>query len=169
MARYRRWVAPVGPGLDFVVGFRRALLMAASIGLFASAAAHAQCTTRNLGGGFFAYNCADGRSGTTIVPGAKPAPKKSVGPKRPSTKAGAGIAKRLSGRKSGITHRVGPDVTIHRYGGRAGVSIDRGGGIVTHQGPLFEPPPKPPPRVTPAPARPPAASRPGRPAPRRRR
>ncbi len=164
-----RSVAAVSPELEFVMAFRRALMTAASIALLASSTAHAQCTTRDMGGGFVSYNCADGRSGTAIVPGGATAKNGSVGPKQPSTNVGAGITKRLFGDKSGISQRVSPDVTIHRYGGQAGYSIDRGGGIVTHHGTLFESRPIAPPRVAPTPARAPVAPRSGRPARRRGR
>jgi hypothetical protein len=100
------------------------------------------------------------------VPGGPGAIQGPGAPHLPSTNSGIGINKQLFGNKPGISQRVGPDRSIHLYGGRTGASVNRGGGITTHTGPAFESnqaaPPQAAPTTKPSPER-------DRPRPERRR
>lgn len=161
--------AAILPTIEFDKMIRCAFVTVAFCAMLAASSAHAQCTTRNLGGGFVSYGCADGRSGTSVVPGGSSANRGSAAPHLPSTNSGIGISKELFGNRSGISQRVGPNRSIHLYGGRTGSSVNRGGGITTHRGPAFEPETTAPKQVTPMPTRPPEVERSSRPSHRRRR
>ena len=157
----------VDPTMEFAKIVRVALVTVAFGATLASSSAHAGCMTRNLGGGFVSYSCSDGKSGTTIVPRGPSANQGSTAPRLPSTNTGIGINKELFGNRSGISQGVGPNRSIHLYGGRTGSSVGRGGGITTHSGPAFESETTAPRQAAPKPAHPPEVERSSRPIRRR--